>query len=183
MPRGARSDPQGDPTAAIRAAIRRIADQREQTRTHAGRTLATQEQVRQAVRDQRNYLDAARADIDAAIAAAERAAESARSDAAQAARRAGTDEAQVDQLATAAAFPFEQTSRGLMRQRDVIDQAAGQLDAAAAGAAEEITRSRALIAASLRSLDTALRAEVALLVQFERAERARIIAEARRSGR
>ena len=88
VPRGARSAPQGDPTAVIRAAIRRIADQREHTRTEAGRTLATQEQVRQAVRDQRSYLDAARAGIDAAIAAARRAAESARNDAAADARRA-----------------------------------------------------------------------------------------------
>ena len=167
----------------IRAAIRRIADQRERSRTEAGRTLATQEQVRQAVRDQRSYLDAARADIDAAIAAARRAAESARNDAAADARRAGTEDARVEELSAAAAAPFEQTSRGLLRQRDVIDQATGQLDAAAAGAGEEIARSRELIAASLRSLDAALRAEVALLVQFERAERARIIAEARRSGR
>jgi hypothetical protein len=169
----------GDQTAAIRDAIRRIAEQRERMRIDAGRAIVTVEQVNHAVRTQRSQLRSARAEIEDAVASAQAAGERARAEAIETAQRSGASEVDAAALATAAAAPYEQTSRGLLRQREVIDLAAAQLEDAAAAAGEQAGRTRALLEASLRSLDTALREEVALLVQFERAERARMVARAR----
>lgn len=166
-------------TAAIRQAIRRIAEQRERVRAEAGRALVSYEQVRHAVTTQRAHLRAAREEIDDAIAGAVAAGDRAGSEAFAAARRDGLDEEQAQASARAAAAPYEHASTGLRRQRDAIDQAAEQLAAAARAAAGEISQGRALIGASAASLDAALRDEVALLVRLERAERARVIARAR----
>lgn len=165
--------------AAIRDAIRRIVAQRDRVRTEARRALVSYEQVRHAVAAQRLHLQTARTEIDTAIARAVAAATQARADALAAARSADLDDARAEAAADAAAAPFEQATGGLQHQRDAIDQAAAQLEAAAAEAAGEITQGRALIAAGAASLDAALREEVALLVRLERAERARVIARAR----
>jgi methyl-accepting chemotaxis protein len=170
-----------DPTAAIRAAILRIAERREQARLSAGRTFAGAEQVRAAMRDQRRRLHEAAAEIADARATAERAAREARSDATLAARTGGADPETVRHVADAAAEPYERTMAGFDAQRAVVERAGDQLDALSGSATEEMARTRQLLDAAIRTLDDALREQLRLLLQFERAERARLAAAARPS--
>ena len=167
--------------AAIREAIRRMVEQRERVRIDAGRAFVNYAGVEHAIDAQRGHLAAARVDIEEALAAARAAGERAGAEALAAARHAGLDEEQAQAAAHTAAAPYQHASAGLQHQGDVIDGTAEQLEAAAAAAAGEITRARALLAASAASLDAALKEQVALLGRLERAERARVIARARRS--
>lgn len=145
--------------------------------------MVSYEQVRHAVAAQRAHLRAALSEIDERIAAAQLAADRARVDALAAARREGLAEPAAEAAGQTAAAPFEQARGGLQHQRAAIEQAASQLETAAGAAAGEIAQGRALIAASAASLDSALREEVALLARLERAERARLIAQARQQRR
>lgn len=171
--------PPEDLTAPIRAAIMRIAERREQARRSAGRTLAGAEQVRAALRDQQQRLREAAAEIERARATADHAAREARADAAERARADGAAEDVVQHAADAAAEPFERTIAGFDAQRAVVDRAGEQLDALRDAAADEMARTKQLLDAAIRSLDDALREQLRLLLQFERAERARLAAAAR----
>jgi len=170
-----------DPTGPIRASIRRITAQRDQARAAAGRALVTSEQVQAALREQAGRLRAAAEEIAEAVRTADRAAAGARADAAADARGAGLPEDRIDAAAAAAGLPFERTRAGLQAQADVIEQALGQLAEMTGTVVQQVADGRALVAASLQSMDAALRAQVALLVELERAERQRLIERAKRA--
>jgi hypothetical protein len=150
-------------------------------RIDAGRALVNYAAVEHAIAAQRARLAASRADIEEAIATATAAGERAGAEALAAARRDGMDDTQAQAAARAAAAPYEHACTGLQRQRDVLDATARQLETAAQTAAGEINRGRGLLAASAASLDATLKEQVVLLARLERAERARLIAQARRS--
>lgn len=171
-------------TAAIRRAIIRLTEQREQAAADAGRALVTQAEVTQSVRNQRAYLARVVREIDAALALAADAAARARSEAASAAPRGAdterlADDADAERLADAAAAPYEHTGAALRRQREVVTGTAAQLEHLDAISAEQIARTRELLRESVRSLDAAIREQLRLLVEFERIERKRIVAAAR----
>lgn len=141
--------------------------------------MVTGAQVRAALREQRSRLGEAAEQVADAIRTAEHAAAEARADALGEARRAGLPEDRAVALAAASALPFERTAAGLRSQADVLEQAARQLADVTGAAAREIADGRALVRASLHSMDTALREQLTLLVELERAERARLIDRAR----
>lgn len=171
------ASPEGESSAAIRRAIIRLAEQREQAAADAGRAVVTQAELIRAVRDQRAYLSRVVGEIDAAIALASDAAARARSEAVS----ASLDGADVERLGDAAAAPYAQTGAALRRQRDVVSATAAQLERLDAVSAEQIARTRELLRESVRSLDDAIREQLRLLVELERIERARLVAAARRN--
>lgn len=165
----------GGSTAAIRRAIIRLTEQREQAVADAGRALVTHAELSQAVRNQHAYLARVTREIDAALDLAAHAAERARTDAVAAA----AGDADAERLGTAAAAPYERTCAALRRQGDVVAATAVQLESLDAISAEQIARTRELLRESVRSLDGAIREQLRLLVELERIERARLVAAAR----
>lgn len=158
-----RDAPEQDPRAAITQAIRAIREQQQRLDRHAGGAYAGIARVDQELRRQRDALAGAAEQIRLAVAAAERAADSA-----QAAGGA------------AAAAPFLRTAEGLRAQLDVVAASGTQLDALEVGAQQNVERTRALLAENRRRLGAALLEQVALLARLEELERKRLVAEALR---
>ncbi|MBE7187140.1 hypothetical protein [Jatrophihabitans endophyticus] len=165
MPFRRRDRPDGDPAAAIRSAITSITTARDTATRNAAAALVNQGQVGRALALQRAELTRSLADVDAAVAAAQRVADDART----------TDGA-------AAAAPYEQHVEGLHTQRDVLALALEQIDGLSDAAGAQVARARDLLVTSRRDLDAALHEQLRLLIAVERLERARAVEAARRAG-
>lgn len=159
---GPARDAQDGPARAIRQAIVTITSARETALRNAATALVNQAQVRHALAVQQAGLSAARAEVDAAIAAAQRVAESVRRDDGE-----------------EAAAPYLRHVEGLRSQLQVIDLATAQLGELSEVSGEHVSRARSVLDTSRRSLDAALREQLRLLVAVERLDRARAVAAVR----
>ncbi len=159
--------PQPDPTgpeslAAVRAAIADLLRRRDRARAAAGGALVHQAQVRRALTEQRFELAAALDQLDDAIRLAGEVAD-----------RTAAEDGEV------AAIPFRMNVDGLQRQRDVVGQAVGQIDALGETSVVHIASAREVLTRTQTQFDDALREHLAALALLERAHRERIVREAR----
>lgn len=152
-----------DPGAAVRRAITAITAARETATRNAAAALVNQAQAGRAISLQRAELARAVADVDTAVAAAERVA---------------ADALETD--GPEAAAPYQLHVSGLQSQRDVLGAALRQVDQLRDASGEQVGRARELLVRSRAELDAALREQLRLLIAIERLERARLIAAARR---
>lgn len=152
-----------DPSVAIRAAVRAITAARDTATRNAATALVNQSHVGRALALQRAELVRSLADVDAAVAAAQRVADDVRS----------TD-------GPSAAALYEQHVAGLHTQRDVLAVALQQVDGLTDAADVQVARARELLLSSRHDLDSALHEQLRLLIAVERLERARAVAAARR---
>lgn len=152
-----------DPLDRIRQTIAWIDGQRRAATANAGAALVSQAQVEHALREQLIVLSRARVEI---------------SDALSAANRAATD-ALAEQGAVAAA-PYEQTGAGLRSALDVVAASTAQLNALHEVSRTNIGQAREVLIGARRSLDAALREQLALLLALERTQRQRLVQQSRR---
>lgn len=162
-----RRHPDDDPAAAIRASIAAITSARESATRNAAGALVNEAQVRQALGRQRDELIRSVAEVETAIAAAQRIATDALTN-------DGAD----------AAAPYELQVNGLQTQRDVLALALEQIDGLSEVSGEHVEQGRRLLVRGRHDLDAALREQLVLLAAVERLDRARLVAAARlrRSG-
>lgn len=151
-----------DPFDRIRQTIAAIGDQRSAAAANTGAALVNQAQVERALRDQMAQLVRVREQITDALATAERAAAGARADDGE-----------------LAAAPYEQTADGLRSALDVVGASFAQLDGLHDVSQTNIQQARELVAAARRTLDTALRDQVKLLLRLERVHREHLLEQAR----
>lgn len=144
---------------AAHDAILHTIEQQRATQRRLGTTFVRRADLGRALRDQRQLLDQAHAQIEGAIDAAQRAAAEA--------REAGDSPAL-----------YEQAAQGLGAQLAVVDASRAQLSRVGEQALQNVTRAQQMLAETGAALDTALRAQVSLLARLERLQRQRAIADA-----
>lgn len=150
----------------VRNAIALITEQQRELDRRAGSAYAGVAVVERELRSQRAMLAAAVCQVDAAITAAERAAESGRADGGE-----------------PAAAPYERTAAGLRAQRAVLVGAAEQLETLRGGTERNAERTAELLTENRQRLRAALDEQLTLLRRFEELERRRAIGELRRRRR
>jgi hypothetical protein len=138
--------------AETRRAIARIAEDRQATERDFGAVVLNAAELGRVLQEQRVRLDRTLAEIDRARDLAGRAA-----------RRAGTDGAEV--------AAYEETVAGLQRQAEVVGSARAQLAEADGMSRQNVVRAHALLRANRARLDASLREQLDLLARLERLDR------------
>jgi hypothetical protein len=133
--------------------ISRTRARRREVAAQLGGAFARVRHVEQQLTYQRMQLVRAQAQIVAAVARAERAAETARAE------------------GPAPAAPYDDTAAALRAQQALVQAAIGELDAARTGARANVLRSQEVLHRSRETLDATLREQVTLLARLDSLQR------------